>query len=614
MSLWLFAFVYACETAIRTPRPWGGVSYDAIFWNIIDPSNAGWWLTSSKWVLFPLGMFALGVIGGVYRNRNAKALVVDHFKVKITPADHHLRRRVEFLAHKLGLEPPDVGTMSHANAFAVGASSKDAMVVLGLPLVTLLRPEELDAVIGHELGHIATNDMQRMQVGEGYKDIICGVVGFFGNAIARSLDDRNNRAIAASLTALLQMTLFAGSELVLKRMSRTREYYADAIGAALTSRQAMGNALRRIHDETRGYEEVEQTFGSMMFRADGGSLLATHPTLESRLNALKGDAYVKRLDGGSKLKSVLGTVMRTSQPHAAQAAKAGAALAYRKRGYLTKLAVALLCIWGAAQVALFVIDAHQRCRFNDWCLNGAGRDTMQMLTGLTAPPYKVAAKVYDGFGNYQHEVETWFFVMESDGCESLIMMRGLYRFPSGNERWDPQWFHNWLDMTKASGVEFFHVAQEDEELMRKHARERGENSGRRAEVRMIQAAVLGDGAVCHTWGEFPKCAPGQKSLTHRFRAVADDGTREALMREGFKKVKARCGSSPAGAEAFWPGGASPILPVGTGAPHRASEANPPSPAAPSSPRPLSSDEPAALAVGQGFGQALGLGNRSATGR
>ncbi|ABC90759.1 protease protein, heat-shock-like [Rhizobium etli CFN 42] len=190
-----------------------------------------------------------------------------------------LARRVYTLSAQLGLKTrPWVGVMPHNNAYAIGAHADAALVVIGQPLIDTMSEAEVDAVIGHELGHIANNDMRRMGLARSFQNSLVWYLGF-------SQTVQNwGRWILTWL-----------SELFVLRLSRSREYWADAIGAALTSKEHMIAALEKLHNGPK-LSEFERSNARLMFRGvAAGSLLSTHPTLEERRAALRTEAYLKQI-------------------------------------------------------------------------------------------------------------------------------------------------------------------------------------------------------------------------------------------------------------------------------------------------------------------------------
>ena len=248
-------------------------------------------------VLVAVVLVVLGLMFGQHYVSAAKANVGGAFGVKYLSADHPMTVRVAALAGRLGLPAPAVGVVNVANAFAMGASKSDAAVVLGVPLVNALSREELDAVIGHELGHIASNDMQRMQFAEGFQAMLGNVLSILtALGIKIAARNRSEAALGNSLGTLARVTVFVGSELVVKGISRSREFYADAVGAALTTPEAMIGALERLHGISTTPTRMEQDYGYLMFKGAGfGMVFSTHPSLDKRVRALKRGTHINLL-------------------------------------------------------------------------------------------------------------------------------------------------------------------------------------------------------------------------------------------------------------------------------------------------------------------------------
>ncbi|CAL80007.1 hypothetical protein; putative membrane protein; putative protease (Heat shock protein) [Bradyrhizobium sp. ORS 278] len=246
-----------------------------------------------------LALGFLGLLWGSRFNASARAMVGKTAGVQHLANDHWLTQRVHALAAKLDLPPPTVGVMNAVNAYAAGSKPEDAAVVLGVPLVKKLSPEELDAVIGHELGHIASGDMRRMQFAEGYQRMFGTILGMIGT-IGVSIAARQN-ARAAPLVHLFsnlaRFTFAIGSEVMVKGLSRSREYYADAIGASVSSPEAMISALRRLSKIEDVPTAVENEYAYMMFRngLKFSSLFSTHPTMDRRCAALEAGTHLRAM-------------------------------------------------------------------------------------------------------------------------------------------------------------------------------------------------------------------------------------------------------------------------------------------------------------------------------
>ena len=198
--------------------------------------------------------------------------------IKLLNEDDPLAQRVYSLAARLGLKTrPWVGVMPHNNAYAIGANAANALVVIGQPLIDSLTEAEVDAIIGHELGHIANNDMRRMGLARSFQNSLVWYLGF-------------SKTLQSGGRWLL--TWF--SELSVLNLSRRREYWADAIGAALTNKEHMISALEKLHNGPE-LSAFEREHARLMFRGRTGSLFSTHPTLKERRAALQSERFLKRI-------------------------------------------------------------------------------------------------------------------------------------------------------------------------------------------------------------------------------------------------------------------------------------------------------------------------------
>jgi len=228
------------------------------------------------------GLWAVPLWGTVWGlvglGRQRDSAVREHGITLLNEGDP-LAQRVYALAAQLGLKTrPWVGVMPHNNAYAVGSSADSALVVIGQPLLTTLSEAEVDAIIGHELGHVANNDMRRMGLARSFQNSLVWYLGFSDTA------QRWGRWILTWL-----------SELFVLRLSRNREYWADAVGAALTSKQDMIAALEKLHKAPE-LSEFERSHARLMFRGiASGSVFSTHPTLEERRAALHQETYLRRI-------------------------------------------------------------------------------------------------------------------------------------------------------------------------------------------------------------------------------------------------------------------------------------------------------------------------------
>ena len=214
-----------------------------------------------------------------------------------TPRDAQERWLVETVqrqAAAAGIGMPEVAIFPAAevNAFATGMSRNSALVAVSSGLLQRMTREEAEAVIGHEISHVANGDMVTLT-------LIQGVLNTFVIFIARVLGGIIDRAVFKNeegrgfgyfaIYMVLEMVLGILASIVVMWFSRQREFRADAGGAKLAGREQMIGALRRlqaVHDETQMPAKLV-AFGI----AGGGKggfahLFASHPSLEDRIEAL----------------------------------------------------------------------------------------------------------------------------------------------------------------------------------------------------------------------------------------------------------------------------------------------------------------------------------------
>lgn len=355
------------------------------------------------------------------------------FGVSFLEADHNLTQRVHRLADRLELPHPQVGVMGTANAFAVGSEQSKAAVVLGLPLIKLLSDDELDAVIGHELGHIATRDMHRMQVAEGYQQMF----GFLFSALATVLvvvlaKNRQQAQLGHALGQVGRMTLFIGGELMAKGLSRRREYHADAIGAAVTSPDAMAGALRNLHGMPNEASHAEGQYGYLMFRGfRQGSPFATHPTVEERCAALGASSYLKHLIGGGPVRQVARKAASMAPPVFGAIEAWWGQLPRTTAVVLVTVPGLLLGFWGFMEISSRCWDSPYKCRLAKLASMHTWSDLDLMrfaISGFMDPPYANEWEFGRGWvGTVVRQ--KWEFAAEGKCAikvDHLVMFNGRY--------------------------------------------------------------------------------------------------------------------------------------------------------------------------------------------
>ncbi|OZI33837.1 zinc metalloprotease HtpX [Bordetella genomosp. 10] len=199
---------------------------------------------------------------------------------------------VHQLAERAGIGRPEVAIYDGApNAFATGAFKNDALVAVSTGLLDSMTEEEVAAVLGHEVAHVANGDMVTLTLIQGVVNtfviFLARVVGYF---IDRTVL-RNERGLGAGyyITVIVCELLFGiAASIIVAWFSRQREYRADAGSAHLLgSRDPMIRALARLGGLEAG--ELPKSFeaSGISGRAAVSALFASHPPIQQRIAALQ---------------------------------------------------------------------------------------------------------------------------------------------------------------------------------------------------------------------------------------------------------------------------------------------------------------------------------------
>ena len=204
---------------------------------------------------------------------------------------------VEKFAQKAGIGMPDVAIFEgEPNAFATGAFKNSAMVAVSTGLLQSMNRDEVEAVIGHEIAHVANGDMVTMALIQGVMNtfvvFLSRVIGYFVDKVVLR-NEREGPGIGYYITTVvLDIVLGVLAAVVVAAFSRQREYRADAGAAALMGRkQPMINALARLGGLDPG--ELPKSMAAMGISAKPSGLMAlfsSHPPIEDRIRALQQSA------------------------------------------------------------------------------------------------------------------------------------------------------------------------------------------------------------------------------------------------------------------------------------------------------------------------------------
>ena len=199
---------------------------------------------------------------------------------------------VQRQAEKAGIGMPEVGIFDSPtpNAFATGANKNNALVAVSSGLLQQMDRGEVEAVLGHEVSHVANGDMVTLTLIQG---VVNTFVIFFSRILGHFIDRvvfKNERGMGmgyfiGSIVGQIVFSLLAN--IIVAWFSRKREFRADVGGADLAGRGKMINALRRLQ---RAQEPQPLPNELAAFGISGGGLkelFSTHPPLEVRIRALE---------------------------------------------------------------------------------------------------------------------------------------------------------------------------------------------------------------------------------------------------------------------------------------------------------------------------------------
>ena len=208
-----------------------------------------------------------------------------------------LHEIVERLSADNGIPKPKVAIVNSTvpNAFATGKSPKSSLVAVTSGILDLLDDDELEAVIGHELSHVRSRDVLVLTLASVFSMVAWYLVqfGFFGGLQVRGRNSSGGTAIVI-LVALITWVV---SFLIIRAISRYREYSADRSGAIMTGKpDKLASALLKISGKmgnipTKELENVQKLNAFFIIPALSGSsianLFSTHPPVEKRVQKLR---------------------------------------------------------------------------------------------------------------------------------------------------------------------------------------------------------------------------------------------------------------------------------------------------------------------------------------
>ena len=204
---------------------------------------------------------------------------------------------IERLASKNGIPKPKVAVVNTQvpNAFATGKSPKSSLVAVTSGILNLLDDDELEAVIGHELTHVRSRDILVLTLASVFSTVAWYLAqfGFFGGIQSRNRDSAGTTIIVIVVAIVTWIVSF----LIIRAISRYREYAADRGGAAMTGNpDKLADALLKISGKmnnipTKEIESVQKLNAFFIIPALSGNsianLFSTHPPVEKRVAKLR---------------------------------------------------------------------------------------------------------------------------------------------------------------------------------------------------------------------------------------------------------------------------------------------------------------------------------------
>lgn len=228
-----------------------------------------------------------------------KSMGVQLIETPSSSQEQWLLSTVEWQAREAGIGMPEVGIFNspQPNAFATGMSKNASLVAVSTGLLQTMTQEEVEAVLGHEVSHVANGDMVTLTLIQG---IVNTFVIFFSRIIGHLIDKivfKVERGYGPGYwigVIFVQMILSILASMIVMWFSRYREFKADAGGAQLTGRNNMIAALRRLQQSsnTSALPDEMAAFGiTGEKKINFQKLFMSHPPLEERIVALENSQF-----------------------------------------------------------------------------------------------------------------------------------------------------------------------------------------------------------------------------------------------------------------------------------------------------------------------------------
>ena len=207
--------------------------------------------------------------------------------------EHWLMDTVARQAQLAGIPMPEVAIYHSpdVNAFATGATKSNSLVAVSTGLLNNMTEAEAEAVLAHEISHIANGDMVNMALLQGVLNtFVIFLSRIIATAVASSRNNNGEETRSSSLyflvSMVLEMVFGVLASIIAMWFSRYREFRADAGSASLVGKEKMIMALQRLQ-QLHEPQNLEGSLNAFMINGKRSELFMSHPPLEKRIEALR---------------------------------------------------------------------------------------------------------------------------------------------------------------------------------------------------------------------------------------------------------------------------------------------------------------------------------------
>lgn len=207
--------------------------------------------------------------------------------------EHWLMDTVARQAQLVGIPMPEVAIYHSpdVNAFATGATKSNSLVAVSTGLLNNMTEAEVEAVLAHEISHIANGDMVTMALLQGVLNtFVIFLSRIIATAVASSRNNNGEETRSSSLyflvSMVLEMVFGVLASIIAMWFSRYREFRADAGSASLVGKEKMIMALQRLQ-QLHEPQNLEGSLNAFMINGKRSELFMSHPPLEKRIEALR---------------------------------------------------------------------------------------------------------------------------------------------------------------------------------------------------------------------------------------------------------------------------------------------------------------------------------------